>query len=41
VPPEDRRRLRDDMREQRGLQEQRAGIDQHQGRGGGRGWRRD
>lgn len=35
VPPEDRRRLRDEMREQRGWQEQR------EGRGGGRGWRRD
>ena len=45
VPPEDRRRLRDDMREQRGWQDQRqqqrAWGEQREGRGGGRGWRRD
>jgi len=35
VPPEDRRRLRDEMREQR------SWPDQREGRGGGRGWRRD
>lgn len=35
LPPEDRRRLRDEMREQRGW------PDQREGRGGGRGWRRD
>ena len=38
VPQEDRRRLRDEMREQRGWPDQREG---REGRGGGRGWRRD
>jgi len=44
VPQEDRRRLRDDMREQRTWQDQReqqGRSGQREGRGGGRGWRRD
>ncbi len=44
LPPEDRRRLRDDMREQRAWQEQRGQrgfAEPREGRGGGRGWRRD
>jgi hypothetical protein len=45
VPQEDRRRLRDDMREQRAWQEQRGPqrgfAEPREGRGGGRGWRRD
>ena len=45
VPLEDRRRLRDDMREQRSWQDQRGPqrgfAEPREGRGGGRGWRRD
>jgi hypothetical protein len=47
VPPEDRRRLRDEMREQRAWQEREQrdwGVQRERrgdGRGDGRGWRRD
>jgi hypothetical protein len=45
VPLEDRRRLRDEMREQRSWQDQRGPqrgfAEPREGRGGGRGWRRD